>query len=112
MSHSEHTRLAVYGTLAPGRSNHNQLAGLNGEWLRGTVCGRRVLFGWAAEQGYPALVLDPEAEPIDVQLFESADLPDHWARLDEFEGPGYRRVVTEVRTESGTVRACIYEAVV
>jgi gamma-glutamylcyclotransferase (GGCT)/AIG2-like uncharacterized protein YtfP len=45
---------------------------------------------------------------VDVYLFESADLPDHWSRLDEFEGPGYRRVVTQVRTSDGDLSACIY----
>ena len=27
------TRLAVYGSLAPGREKHGQLAGLKGRWL-------------------------------------------------------------------------------
>jgi Gamma-glutamyl cyclotransferase, AIG2-like len=35
-------------------------------------------------------------------------LPEHWARLDEFEGSGYRRVVTKVNTEEGERSAWIY----
>jgi gamma-glutamylcyclotransferase (GGCT)/AIG2-like uncharacterized protein YtfP len=104
------TRLAVYGTLAPGRENHGQLAPLKGHWRAGTVKGRLVCEGWAAELGYPAIVLDPAAEPVAVQIFESAELPQHWERLDYFEGPAYRRVVVQVETESGAVNAWIYES--
>jgi len=102
------TRLAVYGTLAPGRSNHHQLAALKGQWRRGTVRGRLIDEGWGAALGYPGLVLDPSGPVVEVHLFESADLPDHWPRLDAFEGAGYRRVVTQVRTAEGDVDACIY----
>lgn len=101
-------RLVVYGTLAPGRPNHGQLAGLDGRWSRGQLRGRLVDAGWGASLGYPALVLDPHADVIDVQVFESADLPPHWSRLDEFEGPGYRRVVTKVRLATGEVAASVY----
>ena len=30
----------------------------------------------------------PPGPPLEVQLFESVDLPAHWPRLDEFGGPG------------------------
>jgi len=111
MSDSEQgadSRLAIYGTLAPGRANHHELSGLKGVWRQGTVRGKLVAEGWGASLGYPALVLDPQAAPVEVFLFESQDLPDHWRRLDEFEGPGYRRVVTQVQTPDGDVRAYIY----
>lgn len=101
-------RLVVYGTLAPGRPNHSQLAGLDGRWSRGQLRGRLVGAGWGASLGYPGLVLDPHAGVIDVQVFESADLLAHWSRLDEFEGPGYRRVVTKVRLPVGEVEASVY----
>ena len=39
---------------------------------------------------------------------ESPDLPEHWTRLDEFEGSGYRRTVTTVNTTGGEVLASIY----
>jgi len=102
------TRLATYGSLSPGRVNHHQLAALRGTWQRGTVRGRRFDAGWGAALGFPGLILDPSSPPVEVDLFESPDLPDHWSRLDEFEGPGYRRVVAQVRTAEGELSACIY----
>lgn len=103
------TRLAVYGTLAPGRENHGQLAGLIGVWRGGTVRGWLNPVGWAAPMGYPGLLLDAEGPLVSVQLFESTDLPHHWARLDEFEGTDYRRALTRVRTADGDeVEAWIY----
>ena len=101
-------RLATYGTLAPGRPNHHQLAGLEGHWLRGQVHGSLVDAGWGAGLGFPALVLDAHGAAVDVDVFESVDLPAHWAHLDEFEGPGYQRVATTVRTPGGDVAASIY----
>jgi gamma-glutamylcyclotransferase (GGCT)/AIG2-like uncharacterized protein YtfP len=101
-------RLATYGTLAPGRPNHHQLDRLEGRWLAGHVNGMLVEAGWGAGLGYPALVLDPDGSEISVDVFESVDLPAHWARLDAFEGPGYERVVTTVRTSTGDIDASIY----
>jgi gamma-glutamylcyclotransferase (GGCT)/AIG2-like uncharacterized protein YtfP len=106
------TRLATYGTLSPGRANHHQLAGLKGCWRQGTVRGRLFEAGGGAAQGYPGLALDPLGPVVEVHLFESADLPDHWPRLDAFEGIGYRRVVTQVTTADGAWDAWIYEIVV
>jgi gamma-glutamylcyclotransferase (GGCT)/AIG2-like uncharacterized protein YtfP len=102
------TRFAIYGMLAPGRVNEHQLSGLKGRWRQGAVRGRLADAGWGADLGYPALVLDPLGPAVEVWLFESSDLPDHWARLDEFEGTGYRRVVAQVRTADGELEAWIY----
>ncbi len=104
------TRLAVYGTLAPGRSNHHQLAPMVGHWSQGTVRGRLIDDDWATKGLYPLLRLDPDAPVINVKLFESADLPAHWARLDDFEGAAYQRVVTQVATPTGMIEAAIYVA--
>lgn len=101
-------RLAVYGTLAPGRPNHHQLKALSGRWIEGTVRGQLLQEGWGAAIGYPGIVLDVDGPTVDVRLFESADLPDHWARLDEFEGAGYRRTITPVSTAEGDLSASIY----
>ncbi|MET1415689.1 thioesterase family protein [Roseibium sp. HPY-6] len=101
-------RLATYGTLAPGRANHAQLKDLQGRWTEGTVRGRLVQAGWGAALGFPALVLDPEGQNVEVFIFESAELPDHWDRLDAFEGEGYQRVETLVNTDDGSVSAFIY----
>lgn len=101
-------RLVAYGTLAPGRPNHHQLDGLKGRWLEGRVCGALVQQGWGAALGYPALVLDPDGPAVEVQIFESTDLPSHWSRLDDFEGPGYQRVAVPVETAHGRLEASIY----
>ena len=102
------TRLAVYGTLAPGRVNHGQISALKGTWRRGTVKGKLISSGWGAAIGFPGLILDPLGPAVDVDLFESPELPEHWARLDEFEGSGYQRVVTTVNAEEGERCAWIY----
>ena len=101
-------RLAVYGTLAPGRPNHHQLKGLSGRWIEGTVRGQLLQEGWGAAVGYPGIILDIDGRIVNVLLFESVDLPEHWARLDEFEGSGYRRTVTPVTTSEGDLLASIY----
>ena len=108
MKTSAETRLATYGTLVPGRVNDGQLAALKGSWRQGTVRGRLVEAGWGAEHGCPGLILDPSGDAVEVHLFESPDLPAHWPRLDAFEGEGYRRVVTQVRTPEGDLAASIY----
>lgn len=108
MSIAAETRLATYGTLAPGRPNHHQLAALGGQWSQGRVRGKLVEAGWGASLGYPGLVLDQDGAELDVQLFQSDDLPEHWSRLDAFEGDGYRRVITAVLTADGEIDACIY----
>ena len=104
------TRLAVYGTLAPGRVNHHQLAGLEGTWRKGSVRGQLIEQGWGATLGFPALVLEARGPIVSVQLFESADLPAHWRRLDDFEGDGYRRAAARVSCADGEVDAWIYVA--
>jgi gamma-glutamylcyclotransferase (GGCT)/AIG2-like uncharacterized protein YtfP len=108
VTESPDTRLAVYGTLAPGRVNYHQISGLAGSWQRGTVKGKLFSSGWGAALGFPGLILDPLGPSVDVDLFESMDLPEHWARLDEFEGSGYRRVVATVNTGEGERNAWIY----
>ncbi len=103
------TRLATYGTLAPGRTNAHQLSDLRGTWTTGHVRGRLVQEGWGAELGFPGMILDEAAGPVEVHLFYSVDLPDHWGRLDAFEGQGYRRTETQVITRDGAVPAFIYQ---
>lgn len=107
MASDAHIHLATYGTLGPGRPNHHQVEMLRGEWTTGFVRGQLRNDGWAAEQGFPGLVLG-ERDKIAVDLLRSEDLPGHWARLDAFEGDGYRRVVARVATANGSVDACIY----
>ena len=100
--------LATYGTLAPGRANHHQLAGIGGRWLAGVVKGRLFASGWGAALGYAALVPDESGDEIAVYLLVSDQLPDHWLRLDAFEGSDYRRREITVQTTDGPFDAWIY----
>ena len=101
--------LFVYGTLVPGRENADQLDRIPGRWRPARVRGTLHEKGWGAARGYPVIVLDPDADPVDGMLFSSPELPQHWGRLDRFEGPGYRRVGAPVELEDGTcVAAHVY----
>jgi gamma-glutamylcyclotransferase (GGCT)/AIG2-like uncharacterized protein YtfP len=103
-------RLAAYGTLAPGEANHDVIAGLRGSWTRGHVHGDLHDRGWGATEGFPGLRSRPEGPRVAVWVLTSADLPEHWARLDAFEGPAYRRVVVPVHLDGGgLVLASLYE---
>ena len=64
--------------------------------------------GPGTAKGFPGLTLDPQADELDILIFESDDLPAHWERLDVFEGDGYRRIVVPVETPKGVVDANIY----
>ncbi len=97
-------RLAVYGSLAPGASNHHAVEGLRGEWTSGFVRGELYRVG-----GFPAVRLDPGGSRVEVMVLTSPDLPGAWPRLDRFEGPAYRRRLTLVEDDSGpTAVANIY----
>ena len=106
--HGAHTRLATYGSLSPGEINHDQLSNLKGQWLKGTVRGVLQNAGWGSSMGFPGLTLDPAGPEVNVNIFESEDLPQHWSRLDEFECTEYRRVVAQVQTPDGILEAHIY----
>ncbi len=102
-------RLAVYGTLAPGRENYHMLESLSGTWSRGTVRGSLHPEGWGATHGYPAIVLDDDGGEVEVFILESRELPAHWARLDEFEGSEYKRAIAKVRNrQNEVIECCIY----
>jgi gamma-glutamylcyclotransferase (GGCT)/AIG2-like uncharacterized protein YtfP len=96
-------RLFVYGTLAPGRPNEHVLADLPGEWKPATVIGTLLPEGWGAAAGYPGIVLRKPGGEVEGLLFSSDSLPEHWARLDEFEGEGYERVLTTARLKDGKI---------
>ncbi len=103
------THLFVYGSLAPGRANAHVLADVAGQWEPATVHGTLHASGWGAAIGFPGLALDPRAGAVEGLLFSSQVLDLHWARLDEFEGEGYRRVLTDARRSDGSiVRAWVY----
>lgn len=101
-------RLATYGTLAPGRSNAHVLEEITGTWTRGSIRGHLHERGWRI---YPGVVLDGSGPEVAVHVFASWELPAHWQRLDEFEGPGYRRVPVSVTSDAGEVAAYVYALV-
>ena len=101
--------LAVYGSLAPGKSNHEQLQGIKGRWLRGEVEGDLHNCGWGAATGYPGIIPKPGGPRVPVWVLESVELADAWDRLDAFEGDEYERVKVPVFLDDGkTIRAHLY----
>jgi gamma-glutamylcyclotransferase (GGCT)/AIG2-like uncharacterized protein YtfP len=105
-------QLAVYGSLAPGRSNHHVIADLPGNWVeRLIVHGELLTTGWGAALGYRALRWQWDGPEVEVALFTSQQLPLHWPRLDEFEGEDYRRILVPVYSEGRFMTvANIYES--
>ncbi len=103
-------RLAVYGSLAPGRPNAWVLAPLEGRWITGGyVRGRLHREGWGAAHGFPGLDWDPTGDRVRVEVFVSCELPKHWERLDAFEGSDYRRIVVPVEgLAAGPLASHIY----
>lgn len=102
-------RLFVYGTLAPGRPNAHVLADIPGTWEPASVKGILLQEGWGVAAGYPGIVLDEFGGAVHGFIFSSEELSAHLARLDEFEGDGYERVVTSAKLVDGTVvKAHIY----
>lgn len=104
------SRLFVYGTLAPGQPNEHILSGLRGTWRPATVTGDLVQSGWGADLGFPALTLRTDGPEVSGLLFTSDALADHWDRLDEFEGPGYDRVLAQATCDGQSVDTYVYVA--
>ena len=93
------SRLAVYGSLAPGKANHHLLAKHTGVWTRGRVRGDLLNAGWGAAGGFPGLLPRDDGPWVAVEVLESPSLIDGWAALDEFEGAEYQRVIVPVFSE-------------
>lgn len=102
--------LATYGTLMPGEANHWVVRNIVGQWTTGTVCGWAYPVGFGPAEGYPGITLDPAGGPVPVAVLTSDRLDRHLRDIDEFEGPGHRRIECDVALESGEhIRAWIYE---
>ncbi len=104
------TRLAVYGSLAPGESNHGVIEDIRGQWAVGFVRGDLVRQGWGAHVGFPGMIWDPQSsDRVEVEVLTAEDLPSHWERLDEFEGDDYWRILVPVEgVESAPIVANVY----
>ena len=88
-------RLAVYGTLAPGRSNYHIVQPLGGSWTSGIVEGSLISQGRGAALGHRALVMGGDGN-VDVHVLHALRLATDWRRLDEFEGDEYRRILIPI----------------
>ena len=103
--------MAFYGTLRPGGEHHYEVRGIAGEWYESTVRGWVFDITWGPADGYPGITIDPNAPHTTVDVLESDDLEHHLRRIDEFEGPGYRRIETTITLADGTdSTAWIYDA--
>lgn len=99
--HQANHRLAVYGSLAPGRRNHELIKPLGGKWRRGKIRGRYYSSGWGAGRAYSGVYLHAAGDEVEVHLLSSASLASQWGRLDAFEGDEYVRLLARVSWESG-----------
>ncbi len=97
------TRLIVYGTLAPGMENSDQLADLQGRWFEARVPGRI-----DRNNRYPFFY--PGTELCHALLFESEALNSRWSDLDRFEGSEYRRIWWPVLVNEKWTLANLYAA--
>lgn len=95
--------LIIYGSLAPGESNHSVMAPIKGDWQKATIKGKLREGGWGSSLGYNGFISvnSEEAETINCYVLFSEDLPSNWDYLDEFEGDGYQRIQTEYELENG-----------
>ncbi len=85
--------LIVYGSLAPGQSNHHELSHLEGTWVKGHINGYVKQIGWGANLGYPGLSWDQNGPRVEASILHSTGLHQHWNKLDEFEGHEYNRMI-------------------
>ena len=98
------TRLAVYGTLAPGQPNHSVLEKYGGKWLHGFVIGKL-----SDRNNLKFFYWNTSGDEIAVQVIESSRLAEGWQDIDRFEGHGYERILIPVRFDSIYIPCYIYE---
>ena len=72
------------------------IANVPGTWTDGLVRGEVHPSGWGLTGGFPGMRWRPGGIQFPVKMFVSTTLVDHWARLDEFEGPEYQRILVPV----------------
>lgn len=95
-------KLAVYGTLRPGQPNYEMLMDVDGSWKPVR------LNGVLDETGLPTFFFSTTGSAVEAELLISAELAEHWSRLDEFEGSGYTRQLGLVWSEDFPSVANVY----
>lgn len=108
MSNHTPNKLFAYGTLLPNRSNEHWLKNIGGTFTPAKIRAKILPDGWGLASGYPAILVDDGQGWVDGMVFESADLPNHWQALDDFEGAGYRRELVTVQVADEQVQAWAY----
>ena len=101
-AHRASVKLAIYGTLAPGKVNHYHIADLGGTWSEAAVRGRLGRVPCGIHQGLPAMALDPAAAPHPLKVLVCERLPAAWARLDAFEGEEMQRLLVALEGDGAT----------
>lgn len=94
-------RLFVYGTLGPGQSHERLLTQVPGSWHKAIVRGKLYPKGIGKSLGYPAVELDNQGQEIAGNIYTSRQLPKIWRQLDQYEGEGYRRTITQATLSNG-----------
>jgi gamma-glutamylcyclotransferase (GGCT)/AIG2-like uncharacterized protein YtfP len=76
---------------------------IQGVWKKAKIQGKVERKGWGAELGFPGFRVGTKNDQsnIDAFVFLSSELNHHWPRLDDFEGPEYRRILAKYKSEDG-----------
>lgn len=96
-------QLIIYGTLAPGQPNYAKIEHIEGIWQDAIIWGQLKNEGWGAALGYYGFVdgVTKDVQPIDAKVLRSPKLIDEYAFLDDFEGDGYKRILTKYKLSNG-----------
>lgn len=97
-------RLAVYGSLAPGGTNQDQLARLDGRWYDGAVKGIV-----EERDGFLEFHWRLKAKNVPVKVLSTSQLDAQFVRLDRFEGPRYHRILVPIVVDEKNAVCNIYE---
>jgi len=102
-------KLFVYGSLMPNETNHFILKKINGVWQKGFVLGEIKRIKFSNKEYLAAILIVNKDKKVFGYLFTSFALKYLWKKLDNFEGPNYKRKITQVfLTNNRKVEANIY----
>jgi hypothetical protein len=81
------------------------VSSIAGEWLPGTISGNLT-----EDHGCPMFRWSVQGNKVPVEMLLADELPNHWDRLDRFEGADYQRILVPIETSKGLVVANLYNA--